>query len=142
MKTLPTDFIELTRDQGDALWWACDAWFDHCSLLLKDPCTSIDRALLAASNAAGNALRSSLQTAGVDRTVERIPTTDAAAIRRIITGVMSMDSGFLALDWDENRWPSREKWSQVRQQVQHSLEQLEDILMTIDDIQGEDHDQQ
>ena len=69
MKTLPTDFIELTRDQGDALWWACDAWFDHCSLLINDPGTIVDRALLAASNAAGNALRSSLQTAGVDRTI-------------------------------------------------------------------------
>ncbi len=137
MKTLPTDFIELTRDQGDALWWACDAWFDHCSLLINDPGTVVDRALLAASNAAGNALRSSLQTAGVDRTIERFPGADAGAIRRIIAGVMSMDSGFLALEWDEDRWPSREKWSQVRQQVQRSLKLLEEILDTLDDLHGE-----
>ena len=138
MKTLPTDFIELTRDQGDALWWACDAWFDHCSLLINDPVTVVDRALLAASNAAGNALRSSLQTAGVDRTIERFPIADAGAIRRIISGVMSMDSGFLALEWDEERWPSREKWSQVRQQVQRSLKLLEEILDTLDDLHGEE----
>ena len=138
MKTLPTDFIELTRDQGDALWWACDAWFDHCSLLINDPVTVVDRALLAASNAAGNALRSSLQTAGVDRTIERFPVADAGAIRRIISGVMSMDSGFLALEWDEERWPSREKWSQVRQQVQRSLKLLEEILDTLDDLHGEE----
>jgi len=138
MKTLPTDFIELTRDQGDALWWACDAWFDHCSLLINDPVTVVDRALLAASNAAGNALRSSLQTAGVDRTIERFPVADAGAIRRIISGVMSMDSGFLALEWDEERWPSREKWTQVRQQVQRSLKLLEEILDTLDDLHGEE----
>lgn len=138
MKTLPTDFIELTRDQGDALWWACDAWFDHCSLLINDPGTVVDRSLLAASNAAGNALRSSLQTAGVDRTIERFPVADTAAIRRIIAGVMSMDSGFLALEWDEERWPSRDNWTQVRQQVQRSLKLLEEIIDTLDDLHGED----
>ncbi len=138
MKTLPTDFIELTRDQGDALWWACDAWFDHCSLLINDPGTVVDRSLLAASNAAGNALRSSLQTAGVDRTIERFPVADTAAIRRIIAGVMSMDSGFLAQEWDEERWPSRENWTQVRQQVQRSLKLLEEIIDTLDDLHGED----
>ena len=36
MRTLPTDMIELTRQEGDALWWACDAFFDHCGQLLLD----------------------------------------------------------------------------------------------------------
>ena len=134
MKTLPTDFIELTQGQGDALWWACDAWFDHCSHLINDPDTVMDRALLAASSAAGNALRASLQTAGVDRTVERFPVADAEAVRRIIAGVTSMDAGFLALEWDEERWPSRETWSQARHQVQRSMELLGEILDTLDGV--------
>ncbi len=48
MRTMPTDMIELTRKEGDALWWACDAFFDHCTKLLESDDSELDSDLLAA----------------------------------------------------------------------------------------------
>ena len=128
MKTLPTDYIELTREQGDALWWACDAWFDHCSQLLHDEDAVIDHALLAACVIAGNALRASLQTAGVDRTIERIARTDAMAVTQLVTAVVAMDSDFLEADWDPTRWATQSDWDEARTQIARSTSALKEIL--------------
>ena len=116
MKTLPTDYIELTREQGEALWWACDAWFDHCARLLAEPAPTVDRPLLAACVVAGNALRASLQTAGVDRTIERFARSDAEAVARLVTSVAAMDDDFLDAEWDSSRWSSRDEWDEARMQ--------------------------
>ena len=133
MKTLPTDYIELTREQGEALWWACDAWFDHCSRLLDDVDAVIDHALLAACIIAGNALRASLQTAGVDRTVERFARTDSEAVTQLVTAVVAMDNDFLEADWDQARWATRSDWDEARKQIQRSTTALKEILALIDE---------
>jgi uncharacterized protein (DUF58 family) len=133
MKTLPTDYIELTREQGEALWWACDAWFDHCSRLLDDVDAVIDHALLAACIIAGNALRASLQTAGVDRTVERFARTDSEAVTQLVTAVVAMDNDFLEADWDQARWATRSDWDEARTQIQRSTTALKEILALIDE---------
>ena len=135
MKTLPTDYIELTREQGDALWWACDAWFDHCARLLSEPDSVIDRGLLAACVMAGNALRTSLQTAGVDRTIERFARDDADAVTQLVASVVAMDNDFLEAEWDSSRWPSQEEWNEARTQILRSTASLREILALLNEEQ-------
>ena len=135
MKTLPTDYIELTREQGEALWWACDAWFDHCAQLLAETDPVIDRRLLAASVMAGNALRASLQTAGVDRTIERFAREDSDAVARLVTSVVTMDNDFLEAEWDSSRWPSQEEWNEARAQIMRSTSSLHEILALLNEEQ-------
>ena len=133
MKTLPTDYIELTRDQGDALWWACDAWFDHCAKVLQDPDVAVDRLVLATCIIAGNALRSSLQTAGVDRTVERFARSDSEAVTQLVAAIVAMDNDFLDAQWDQSRWATEAEWNEARTQIQRSTTALKEILALLND---------
>jgi len=128
MKTMPTDYIELTRQQGDALWWACDAWFDHCARLLENDDTAVDKQLLAGSVFAGNALRASLQTAGVDRTIERFAREDSNTVARLASSIVAMDAEFLADEWDETRWATRDSWEEARAQITRTSSALQEIL--------------
>lgn len=133
MRTLPTDMIELTRQEGDALWWACDAFFDHCGQLLLDESDEPGRNQLAAATWAGNALRESLKSAGVDRTIERFLGSDAGTVRMILEATISMDDTFLALPFKEQDWESRNHWMQACEQTRRTSSSLRDLLAQIDD---------
>jgi len=133
MRTLPTDMIELTRLEGDALWWACDAFFDHCGQLLLDETDAPDRTHLAAATWAGNALRESLKSAGVDRTIERFPSSDTCAVRMILKTTICMDDAFLALPFREQDWESHEQWEQACDQTHRTSTVLRGLLKQLND---------
>ena len=133
MRTLPTDMIELTRLEGDALWWACDAFFDHCGQLLLDEVDSPGRAHLAAATWAGNAIRESLKSAGVDRTIERFPSSDADAVRMILRTTIRMDDAFLALPFMEQDWESHEQWKQASEQTRRTSTAHRGLMSQLDD---------
>ncbi|MDG2200632.1 MAG: hypothetical protein P8K80_05570 [Phycisphaerales bacterium] len=132
MRTLPTDMIELTRQEGDALWWACDAFFDHCGQLLLDETNEPDRNALTAATWAGNAIRESLKSAGVDRTIERFPRSDVEAVRIILDATISMDDSFLNLPFKEQDWESRSHWMQACEQTRRTSSSLRDLLAQMD----------
>ena len=135
MKTIPTKTIEMTRDQGDALWWACDAFFDHCSGLMSSKDFQPDRLLVSSLAFAGNAIRESLRTAGVDRAIERFATADSGEVRTIIVAVIAMDDEFLSLPYDTAQWSSRETWEQARSQTERTTSGLREILACLDELE-------
>ncbi len=133
---MPTDMIELTRKEGDALWWACDAFFDHCTKLLESDDSELDSDLLAAIVWAGNALRESLRSAGVDRAIERFPYSDIGCVRLILTATIDMDHDFLQLPFDPGQWTTRTKWEQACEQTSRTTTILRELMTKISELES------
>ncbi|MAB82173.1 MAG: hypothetical protein CMJ24_01900 [Phycisphaerae bacterium] len=136
MRTMPTDMIELTRKEGDALWWACDAFFDFCTKLLESDEPELDPDLLGALVWAGNALRESLKSAGVDRAIERFPRSDIGCVRRILGATIDMDDEFLQLPFDPDQWTSRVQWEQACEQTSRTTTILGELMKQIRELEA------